>query len=95
MAIRSFKTKEVEAFFEKGKLPNKAGWSSLKKIVMRKLDMLEYAKEIQDLRSPPSNRLEILKGNLKGYYSIRINDQWRVTFQWENGPIEVDLVDYH
>lgn len=57
--------------------------------------MLEYAKEVHDLKSPPNNRLEILKGNLKDFCSIRINDQWRIIFKWDGGPIEVDIVDYH
>ena len=95
MAISSFKRKAVQLFFENGKRPRKAGWSSLGKIVKRKLDMVNYAKEIKDLRSPPSNNLEALKGNWKGYFSIRINSQWRIIFRWNQGPIEVDIVDYH
>lgn len=57
--------------------------------------MLDYAKELIDLQSPPSNRLEKLKGNLEGFYSIRINDQWRVIFKWDSQPYEVSVVDYH
>lgn len=95
MPIRSFKRREVELFYERGNPPKTAGWCSISKIVLRKFDMLEYAKELHDLRSPPNNRLEILKGNLKGYYSIRVNDQWRIIFQWDSGPANVDIVDYH
>ena len=58
--------------------------------------MLDYASRLEDLRAPPGNRLEALKGKLVGFYSIRINDQWRIVFQWtEHGPSDVDIVDYH
>ena len=58
--------------------------------------MLDYAHDLKDLRSPPGIRLEALKGNLVGYHSIRINDQWRVVFRWtDNGPTDVDILDYH
>jgi toxin HigB-1 len=62
----------------------------------RKLDMLVAAHGLQDLRSPPGNRLEALRGDLKGYHSIRINDQWRIVFRWEgNEAHEVRITDYH
>jgi proteic killer suppression protein len=62
----------------------------------RKLDMIDYADELDDLRIPPGNRLEALKGNLVGYHSIRGNDQWRIVFQWQNGVArEVAVIDYH
>lgn len=65
-------------------------------IAIRKLDQLNAATKLVDLRVPPSNRLEPLKGNLKGYSSVRINDQWRVIFQWSAaGPEHVQIVDYH
>jgi proteic killer suppression protein len=58
--------------------------------------MLNNSQDLVDLRIPPSNRLEKLSGNLKDYYSIRINDQWRIVFIWENGnAINVEIVDYH
>lgn len=58
--------------------------------------MLDYAGAVTDMASPPGNRLEALKGNLAGFYSIRINDQWRVIFRWtEAGPADVDISDYH
>ncbi|GHT61531.1 hypothetical protein AGMMS50239_12650 [Bacteroidia bacterium] len=58
--------------------------------------MLNNSQNINDLRVPPSNRLEKLKGDRKNYYSIRINDQWRILFKWENGnSSEVEIVDYH
>ncbi|MFA4835891.1 MAG: type II toxin-antitoxin system RelE/ParE family toxin [Dehalococcoidia bacterium] len=69
---------------------------TLKGVALRKLDMLNAAHRLEDLREPPGNRLEALKGNLAGYYSIRVNDQWRIIFQWEsNNAYVVSLTDYH
>ena len=66
------------------------------KVAIRKLDMLDYAEALTDLLAPPGNRLEALKGDLRGLHSIRINDQWRVVFRWTaSGPAEVDIRDYH
>ena len=66
------------------------------RIALRKLDMLNTAHQLKDLRSPPGNRLEALKGDLKGLYSIRVNSQWRIVFGWTGaGPSEVALTDYH
>ena len=65
------------------------------KVALRKLDMLEAAHNLNDLRVPPANRLEALAGKLKGYHSIRVNDQWRIVFKWSNGAHEVSLTDYH
>ena len=96
MAIQSFKDKRVEDFFVQGKLKKGVGWASLKGIVKRKLDMMEYSTKLIDLRSPPANRLEALKGDREGFYSIRINDQWRIVFQWSQwGPSNVNVEDYH
>jgi proteic killer suppression protein len=62
----------------------------------RKLRMLNNSQDIADLRIPPSNRLEKLSGNLNGFYSIRINKQWRIIFQWDKGNAsEVEIIDYH
>jgi proteic killer suppression protein len=62
----------------------------------RKLRMLNNSVDLKDLRIPPSNRLEKLSGNLKDFYSIRINDQWRIIFQWDSGNAsKVEIVDYH
>jgi len=62
----------------------------------RKLDMLNAALKLDDLRSPPGNRLEALRGDLIGFYSIRVNDQWRIIFKWtDGGPSDVRFVDYH
>jgi len=68
----------------------------LRRTARRKLLYLHDAVELKDLRSPPGNRLEILKGSAQGYHSIRINDQWRVVFLWRDGTAsDVQVVDYH
>ncbi|MBE9146693.1 type II toxin-antitoxin system RelE/ParE family toxin [Planktothrix mougeotii] len=95
--IQNFGNKATEDLFhgissrETRKFP-----SNLIKVVVRKLDMLNAADQLDDLRVPPGNRLEALKGDLKGFYSIRVNDQWRIIFQWKNGnALAVEIVDYH
>jgi proteic killer suppression protein len=66
------------------------------RLAVQKLDMLNAARDLRDLRSPPGNRLEPLKGDLKGYHSIRINNQWRIIFRWESSDARaVQVVDYH
>ena len=70
--------------------------SDVQRVALRKLAMLDAAESLDDLRVPPGNRLEKLKGSRRGSYSIRINDQWRICFHWTNaGPEEVEIVDYH
>jgi len=96
MAIQSFSDKQTEGFFINGKVHRKAKWKNVSKIALRKLDMLHYAVNLNDLGSPPNNRLEKLKRELKLFYSIRINDQWRIIFKWTKlGPTEVRITDYH
>ncbi len=96
MSIQSFADPQLEIFFNTGKTPKKARWALLRKIALRKLDMLDYAHVLDDLKSPPGNRLEALKGDLKGFHSIRINDQWRIIFKWTvQGPEEIKIIDYH
>ena len=96
VSIQGFARKEIEAFFLSGRLPRGEGWASSASIAKRKLDMLDYAAILNDLASPPGNRLEALKGDLKGLHSIRINDQWRIIFRWTaDGPDKVDICDYH
>lgn len=96
MAIQSFADRKTGSLFETGETDKKVPWRNVTKLVLRKLDMLHYAVQLMDLKSPPGNRLEALRGNLKGYYSIRINDQWRIVFRWgDNGPEEVRVIDYH
>jgi proteic killer suppression protein len=70
--------------------------TDIQETARRKLRMLNNSFDIKDLMIPPSNRLEKLKGNLKDFYSIRVNDQWRLIFKWENGnAFNVELIDYH
>jgi len=96
MAIQGFSSRSVERFFVEGVVPKRAGWAGVSKVAGRKLDMLDYAHQLMDLKSPPGNRLEALKGDLSGFHSIRINDQWRVIFRWtDSGPTDVDIRDYH
>ncbi len=96
MAIQSFANPDVERFFRESAVPRRAGWAGVSRIVTRKLDVLDYADRLSDMASPPGNRLEALRGDLRGLHSIRINDQWRIVFRWtESGPSEVDVRDYH
>ena len=96
MAIRSFARSRIRAFFLTNEVPKRAGWAKVASVAARKLDMLDYAHRLEDLRSPPGNRLEALKGQLAGLHSIRINERWRVIIRWtEAGPAQVDIVDYH
>ncbi len=70
--------------------------TDIQEIARRKLRMLNNSQDLNDLIIPPSNRLEKLKGNLKDFYSIRINNQWRIIFKWNNGNAEqVEIIDYH
>jgi toxin HigB-1 len=83
-------------FFETGKPSRGAGWAGVQSVVKRKLDLVHYAGKLDDLKSPPWNRLEALSGELKGFHSIRVNDQWRVVFRWTTaGPVDVSISDYH
>lgn len=92
--IISFKDKETSKIWEGDRVKGLS--TEIQKIARRKLRMLNNSQNINDLMIPPSNRLEKLKGNLKDFYSIRINDQWRIVFKWNNGNAEqVKVVDYH
>lgn len=92
--IKTFGDKETDRIWNgirSKKLPNE-----IQDIARRKLRMLNNAQDVIDLRIPPANRLEKLKGDLEGYYSIRINNQWRIIFQWvHNDSYEVSIVDSH
>ena len=91
--IRNFAHKDTEALFNRKRVRR---FGQFERLARRKLEMLEAATELDDLRSPPGNRLEALKGDRKGQYSIRINQQWRICFIWrDNGPHNVEIVDYH
>jgi proteic killer suppression protein len=91
----SWKDRSAETFFRTGRVPRKAGWQKAAKIATRKLDMLNAAHALDDLKSPPGNRLEALSGNRQGQHSIRVNDQWRICFVWKDGAHDVEIVDYH
>ena len=96
MAIQSFSDRDTEEFFISARLKKGIGWANVSKIAKRKLDMIHYAAQIEDLRTPPGNKLKSLKGDLQGFYSIRINDQWRIIFIWSDaGPHDVRITDYH
>jgi toxin HigB-1 len=73
-----------------------ARWRAIERIALRKLDMLDAAVTLSNLRSPPGNRLEALKGDRRGQWSVGINDQWRLCFRWDGAsPAGVEIVDYH
>ena len=92
--IKSFKSKEAEKIF--GGRYSKRFPIDIERLSARKLEMLSAASELKSLRIPPSIRLEKLKGDRTGQYSIRINDQWRICFVWKAGDAyEVEIVDYH
>ena len=96
MPIQNFSDKTTEEFFKTGRLKPKTKWASVERVAKRKLDMVHYASKLTDLKAPPNNHLEALKRDLKGYHSIRINDQWRVIFRWTSaGASEVRIDDYH
>ncbi len=93
MSIRSFSCSDTEALFS-GKHPRR--FRNIETVAQRKLQMLECAVELKDLASQPGNRLEALKGDRAGQFSMRINDQWRVCFTWTStGPGNVEITDYH
>lgn len=95
--IESFGNPLAEDLFEdKNSKATKAFPPELRRAARRKLQYLHEAADLRDLKSPPGNRLEGLKGELKGFHSIRINDQWRVVFRWSGGnAFDVQIVDYH
>ena len=95
--IASFKDSDLEALYYDGpgrrtrRIP-----AAIRKVLLRKLDQIAGAVDLRDLRAPPGNRLEALTGDRKGYYSIRVSDQWRVVFRWERDAAhDVELTDYH
>jgi len=92
--IVSFGDPETEALYHGGR--SRRFPPDITKTALRKLDMIEAAQDLRDLRAPPGNRLEALRGNLGGHHSIRVNDQWRIVFRWtEKGAEDVRLRDYH
>jgi proteic killer suppression protein len=93
MAIKSFKSADTESLFKGTRVKR---FVNIESVAMRKLAMLNRAGRLDDLRVPPGNRLEALKGKLAGLHSIRVNDQFRVCFRWTpEGPADVEIVNYH
>jgi len=92
--IATFKDRDTRTLFERHSVRR---FRQIERVALRKLVMLHAATELRDLRSPPGNRLEALKGDRAGQYSIRINDQWRICFRWsDDGHAEdVEICDYH
>ena len=92
--IKSFADKRTESLFNGFRTPGLPG--DIQRVALRKLKMLHYAADLNDLRVPPGNRLEALKGDRAGQFGIRINDQWRICFAWRDGEAHgVEIVDYH
>ena len=93
MAIQSFSCTETESLYHGNRV---ARWVNIERAALRKLTQLAVSSRLEDLRVPPGNRLEALRGSRKGQHSIRINDQWRVCFVWaDDGAHSVEIVDYH
>jgi proteic killer suppression protein len=91
--IKSFRCKDTESMFNGNRVTR---FANIQTVAMRKLAMLNQAGRLDDLRVPPGNRLEALKGDRAGQHSIRVNDQFRVCFRWTDaGPEDVEIVDYH
>ena len=91
--IKSFRSAETRVLFETGRSKR---FSGIAKVATRKLAQLDAAETLDFLRSPPGNRLEALKGDRAGQYSIRVNDQYRLCFRWTKaGPEDVEITDYH
>jgi proteic killer suppression protein len=94
LVIRSFRDRDAERLFNRE--PAKRIGPEVQKIALRKLRMLDAATSLEDLRVPPANRLEKLKGGREGQHSIRVNKQWRICFRWRSGDAhDVEIVDYH
>ena len=93
LAIKSFRCKETQALFRRDKVRR---FAHIERIARRKLEQLDWAGSLDDLRVPPGNRLEALRGDRKGQHSIRINDQFRLCFRWQGtDALDVEIIDYH
>ena len=91
--IQSFANRDTEQLFY---TENSRRFAAISRVALRKLIQMNQARTLSDLAMPPDNRLEALRGDLSGFHSIRINDQWRIIFRWTNdGPERVAIVDYH
>lgn len=92
MTIKTFRCADTEILFKLGRV---ARFVNVERPALRKLKQLDLARRIQDMRAPPANRLEALKGNRAGQWSVRVNDQFRICFRWDEGAHDVEIVDYH
>jgi proteic killer suppression protein len=92
VAIKSFKCAETETLFKLGRV---ARFVNFERPALRKLKQLDLAVGIEDMRAPPRNRLEALKSDRAGQWSVRVNDQFRICFRWNEGAEDVEIVDYH
>lgn len=90
--IKSFRCRDTARLFSDKAVRR---FSAIERVARRKLEMLAAAEILEDLRQPPGNHLEALRGNRSGQHSIRINDQWRLCFRWDAGAWDVEIVDYH
>jgi len=91
--IAGFRCRDTERLWMEGRSRR---WSGIAKVALKKLAVLDAAERLTDLRAPPGNRLERLKGEREGQHSIRVNDQWRLCFRWRNEQAhDVEIVDYH
>jgi toxin HigB-1 len=90
--IKAFKCKDTQALYNRKPVRR---FSGIERQALKRLRILDSAETLQTLAALPSNRLEALKGDRKGQYSIRVNDQWRVCFVWNEGAYDVEIVDYH
>ena len=96
MAIRSFRDSATADLYHGRNTSRVRRFPpDIVRTALRKLDVLNAAHRLDDLRSPPANRLEALRGDFLGFHSIRVNDQWRIIFRWEDGAHDVLLTDYH
>jgi proteic killer suppression protein len=90
--IKGFKCKNTAKLYQREFVKR---FSGIERSILKRLRILDSAETLESLASLPSNRLEVLKGDRQGQFSIRINDQWRICFRWQNGAEDVEIVDYH
>ncbi len=92
MAIKSFKCADTAILFNLGRVRR---FMNIERPALRKLKQLDLARRLEDMRAPPGNRLEALRGDRAGQWSVRVNDQFRICFRWDDGAEDVEIVDYH